>query len=112
MKHDLFKEFGNIFNPKKDKLSDLKQQAYDLWIAFSHMTPEHDQFYETMKKVEDLIWNLEYNFGHFVEWEKEFTLHSDKYYDQMTFKVLRKMEDIENNKILTTRDIEYKLIDN
>ena len=108
---NLFEAFKS-FQPEKSKLSELKKQAYDLWVAFKHMTPEHDQFYETMKRVEDLIWNLKYNYARHVDWEKEFILHSDKYYNAMQFKVLRKMEEKENSKILASKEIEYKLIDN
>ena len=118
---NLFKEFGN-FNPRKDKLTDLKSRAYDHYIAFKNMDAEHDCFFDTMRKIENEIERLK-DLGFWPSWEKEFTDHSEKFYDSMAIKVFRKADklkmgcdfgkgDSKSFYGLASHQIEYKLYNN
>ena len=89
---NLFKEFG-AFNPRKDKLTDLKSRAYDHYIAFKNMTSDHDCFYDHMRLIEAEIERLK-NLGFWPSWEKDFIKHSDTYYDSMAFKIFDKVDKI------------------
>ena len=90
---NLFKEFG-AFNPRKDKLTDLKSRAYDHYIAFKNMDAEHDCFFDTMRKIETEIEDLK-DQGFYPSWEKEFIKHSEKYYDAMSFKIFDRVDNPE-----------------
>lgn len=107
---NLFKEFG-AFNPKPNKLADLKKQAKDHFDAFLAMDAEHDCFWTYMKLIEDEINFLQREHAHYVEWENDFIIHSEKYYNLMAFQVFRKIE-ILDNRIIGSGSIDYKLINN
>ena len=105
---NLYKEFG-AFNP--NKLADLKKQAFSHWEAFQNMDAEHDCFWDIMKLIEAEISLLQDEYAHYPEWENDFIIHSEKYYDLMAFQVFRKIE-ILDKRIIGSGSIEYKLINN
>ena len=107
---NLYSEF-KAFDPKPNKLADLKKQAKDHFEAFLAMDAEHDCFWDYMKLIEAEISLLQEKYGHYPEWENDFIIHSEKYYDLMAFQVFRKIE-ILDNRIIGSGSIDYKLINN
>ena len=107
---NLYSEF-KAFDPKPNKLADLKKQAKDHFEAFLAMDAEHDCFWTYMKLIEEEINYLRYEHAHYVEWIDEFWAHSEKYYNLMAFQVFRKIE-ILDNRIIGSGSIDYKLINN
>jgi hypothetical protein len=78
----------NLF--KKLSLESYKQQVYDRWIIFSHLTPEDSMFSTYDEKLNSDLDFLFAEFSHVPAWKEDFLKHSFLYFDCMKFKVSSK----------------------
>lgn len=71
-------------------LTRLKRQAYDLYVIFSHLTPDDGLFDTYMNAIDKILSRItEQEENYYPFWMKDFQSKVDEYYSPMKIKVSR-----------------------
>jgi len=84
---NLFKEFGQIFNPTA-ALDHYKEIFYNNWTILKHLTPDDEMFGMYIDLVDSELDYLRVEFNYVPFWADEYNRFTELYFADMEVKVI------------------------